>query len=152
MEYQEQFILDFARRTRANLEYIEAAEQRGETVFEFTQLANSLLGLLVFPREHYMRSIPAIPLEELAESGWPAIRPTRGALPEENLRELMRALRNSIAHCNVEFVADRNGTLAGIKLWNMNRGQLTWEARLTIQELRAVAFRFVELIEDSQPK
>lgn len=52
MDYQKEVIIDFARRTRANLEFIECAEKCGESVFEVIRLANSLLGLLVFPREH----------------------------------------------------------------------------------------------------
>ncbi len=80
MEYQKEVIIDFARRTRANLEFIERAEKCGESVFEVTQLANLLLGLLVFPREHYMQSIPETPLPELVEQGWPEVRTTHGQL------------------------------------------------------------------------
>jgi len=104
MEYHDEIVIDFARRTRANLEFIENSRKLGEEVFEVTQLANSLLGLLVFPREHYMGSIPDTPLPELVEQGWPEVRITHGQLPENTLKELMRMLRNSIAHCNVEFL------------------------------------------------
>ena len=148
MDYQKQFIIDFAKRTRANLEFIEAAQSRGENVFEVTQLANSLLGLLVFPREHYMKSIPNTHLSELAEQGWPTIRTTHGKLKQNNLKQLMRMLRNSIAHCNVEFIADENSEIIGIKVWNKNdNGEKTWQAKLSIDDLRSIAFKFIELIE-----
>jgi hypothetical protein len=150
MDYQKEFVIDFARRTRSNLEFIEAAEKRGEAVFEVTQLANSLLGLLVFPREHYMRSIPDTPLPNLVKMGWPDIRTTLGQLPQDTLRQLMRMLRNSIAHCNVEFVADQDSRITGIVVWNTNKdGHRTWQAELTIDDLRAIAFKFVELIENN---
>ena len=146
MEYQQQFILDFACRTRANLKYIETAEKNGEGVFEVTQLANSMLGLLVFPREHYMESIPKTPLDELTALGWPAVEVIRGSLPEDNLQELMRMLRNGIAHCNVEFL----GTgidIRGLRIWNKNKNSVvTWEAELSITDLRKIALKFVELI------
>lgn len=57
MEYHERFIIDFAKRTRANLEFIEQAKPSGDQVFEVTQLVNSLLGLLVFSRERYLREM-----------------------------------------------------------------------------------------------
>ncbi len=147
MDYHKEFIIDFARRTRSNLEHVEAAEKRGEAVFEVTQLANSLLGLLVFPREHYMRHIPDTPLAELVAKGWPDIRTTHGQLPQDTLRQLMRMMRNSIAHCNVEFVADEESQITGIKVWNTRGGQKTWQAELTIDDLRAIALKFVELME-----
>ena len=153
MDYHKEFVIDFARRTRSNLEYIEAAEERGESVYEVTQLANSLLGLLVFPREHYMQTVPDTPLSELVERGWPDIRPTHGQLPQDTLRQLMRMLRNSIAHCNVEFVADQDSEITGMKVWNTKGGHRTWQAELTIDDLRTIAFKFVELIENnSKPK
>jgi len=150
MDYHRQFVLDFARRTRANLEFIEAAEQRGDTVFEVTQLCNSLLGLLVFPRERYMRSIPETPLSELVERGWPEIRTSEGQLEEENLRQLTRMLRNGIAHCNVEFDADETGQIAGLTIWSRYKGRTTWKAELTLADLRSLVFKFVELMEEEE--
>lgn len=150
MDYQKEFVIDFARRTRSNLEFIEAAERRGESVFEVTQLANSLLGLLVFPREQYMRSIPDTSLRELAEQGWPNIRSTHGELKEDTLKQLMRMLRNGIAHCNVEFIADERSAITGLTIWNTDkRGHRTWEATLMIDDLRSIALKFVELMEDN---
>jgi len=147
MEYHQEFILDFAERTRSNLEFIEAAEAEGDNVYEVTQLANSLLGLLVFPREHYLQSIPDTPLAVLVDKGWPKIKTTYGVLPQETLQQLVRMLRNSIAHCNVEFSCDRNRQVDGIKVWNNKNNQKSWEAQLSIADLRCLAFKFIELIE-----
>lgn len=148
MDYQKELIIDFARRTRSNLEYIEKAEERGENVFEVTQLANFLLGLLVFPREHYMQSIPDTPLTVLAEQGWPEITTTQGELKEDTLKHLIRMLRNGIAHCNVAFDADERSQITGLTIWNTRGRTKTWEVRLTIADLRAIAFKFVELMEE----
>lgn len=106
--------------------------------------------LLVFPREHYMRSIPDTPLTELVENGWPNIQTTHGQLPQETLRQLMRMLRNSIAHCNVEFLADNDRHIIGVRVWNGQSTNKTWEAKLSIDDLRAIAFKFVELIEQEK--
>jgi hypothetical protein len=46
--------LEFARRTRRNLEFIEMAKETGEHVHVVTQLTISLLGLVVFPKERLL--------------------------------------------------------------------------------------------------
>ena len=150
MNYHEAVIVDFARRTRANLDFVEAAKGRGENVFEVTQLANSLLGLLVFPQQRYMNSIPDTPLAELVNQGWPKIQTTSGALPEENLHQLLRMLRNSIAPCNVEFMAESEGLITGIKVWNTKSGKKTWQAELSLDDLRTIVMKFIELIESDK--
>lgn len=61
----EEVIRDFALRTRKNLEAIETLQRLDAGVFKVTQLINSMLGLLVFPQQEYVESIPRIPLEEL---------------------------------------------------------------------------------------
>ena len=61
----------------------------------------------------------------------------------------MRMLRNSIAHCNVEFIAETDSVISGIKVWNTIGRRRTWQAELSIADLRAIAFRFIELIESN---
>ena len=146
MDYQSEYIIDFAKRTRQHLERIEQLQRSGEPVFEVTQLVNSLLGLLVFPQQTYFNHIPETPLSELHEQGWPQITSVEGCLPEDNLKQLMRMLRNSIAHCNVEFFADTRRDLAGVTVWNVNNGRTTWKAKLTLQALRDLVDRFIDLI------
>lgn len=149
MDYQKDFIVDFAKRTRTNLEFIEQA--KNTEVFEVTQLFNSMLGLLVFPRQSYFDRIPETPLRDLVTNGWPVIKIIRGQTQCETLNQLIRMLRNGISHCNVEFIADEARQLTGLRIWNHERGDRrhgkNWEAELSIQELRSVAFKFIELIE-----
>jgi hypothetical protein len=99
-----------------------------------------------------MSSIPDTPLEELIANGWPQLRTTKGSLPQETLRDLMGMLRNSIAHCNLEFLAAEQGQITGIRVWNRYGMSKTWEAELSIDDLRAIAFKFVELIEGQNGK
>jgi hypothetical protein len=149
MDYQKEFIVDFAKRTRANLEFIEHA--RDSSVYEVTQLFNSMLGLLVFPQQNYMDRIPETPLHDLVNSGWPAIKLIKGQPLCENLRQLIRMLRNGVSHCNIEFIADAKNQLTGLRIWNYERGSSAnpknWEAELSIKDLRSIAFRFIELME-----
>lgn len=57
MDYKN-VIEDFADRTRTNLALVERYAANGGEAYEVTQLINSLLGLLVSPRERLPRRIP----------------------------------------------------------------------------------------------
>lgn len=158
MNYDPQLIRDFAARTRINLDFIEEQQKKGGNVFEVTQLVNSLLGLLIFPQQTYYEEIPEIPINQLTEMGWPAVRVTpriRNSShyrPCTNLRELVRYLRNAISHFNVIFLADGLGQLSGLRVWNNIDGNKTnpknWEAELDLKTLRELTFRFIALLED----
>lgn len=145
MNYNE-IVRDFAERTRQNLEYIEQSKQNGSDVYEVTQLVNSLLGLLVFPQQRYFNQIPETPIEQLQKDGWPTIVVIGDFQPHQNLKELMRYLRNAIAHFNVEFIADNEKQLQGIKVWNKRGSQITWKAEISLNELRMIVEKFTELI------
>src|SRR5215208_943456 len=112
MEY-ESLVHDFARRTRANLQTIQRLSETGGEgpVYEVTQLVNSLLGLLIFPQQKLFAFIPEISLSELQADGWPVPRVTGDFAQVWDLRQLVRYLRNAIAHCNVRFSADSRGNL-----------------------------------------
>jgi len=99
----EDVIRDFAERTRLNLRAIERLETDGHDVYEVTQLVNSTLGLLVFPQQEFVVRIPETPLTELVRDGWPVPTVRRGADRVNNLNQLIRYLRNAIAHFNIQF-------------------------------------------------
>lgn len=54
-EYIE-FVKEFAARTKSNLDFIKKAKtQQPIELYEFTQLVNSLFGLLVIPQQREWR-------------------------------------------------------------------------------------------------
>ena len=140
-------IEDFARRTRSNLQALRRLQESGVEVFEVTALVNSMLGLLIFPQQSYVDRLPEVSLEELAREGWP-IPKIDGAYPQvPSLKQLVRHLRNAISHFNVQFNSDGAGQIAGLTVWNTDRGgKVTWRARLTVVELEAIAMQFVALL------
>ena len=142
----EDVIRDFAARTRTNLHAIEQLETAGHDVYEVTQLVNSTLGLLVFPQQKYFDQIPETPLADLKRDGWPVPKCLRGPEQVQNLNQLIRYLRNAIAHFNIKFIGDGTNQLHLIRVWNENRGTKTWEAELSVTDLRGIAERFVELL------
>ncbi len=158
MEYQN-LVRDFADRTLKNLEAIEAAVKSDPDaeLYEVTQLINSMLGLLVFPEQRYLNRIPQTPLDDLRANGWPV--PTmKGTPPHANdLRDLVRCLRNGISHFNLEFTSDGR-VITGITIWTCatdSQGHYIkkgghrvreWEAQFGLRELREIARKFVTML------
>ena len=147
MRYDEDHVIrDFARRTQQNLATIDRLHQSGHKVYEATQLINSMLGLLVFPKEEYFDQIPETPLEELEVQGWPVPRVTGNFKQVSDLRQLIKYLRNAVAHFNLEFPDDGTNQLRQLRVWNTDprTNRTTWAAELTLDDLRALTRRFVD--------
>ena len=112
--------------------------------YETTQLLNGLIGLLFFPNERMSGLIPEISIQDLEAWGFSSaciLNAGGGKEAKElGLREIVRRLRNSVAHCRVEpfpndhrpcegfYFADRNGFEAKIptdQIKNLMRGLLS---------------------------
>jgi hypothetical protein len=144
----EEVIKDFAIRTKKNLEVIENLKDENTEVYETTQLVNSCLGLLVFPHEHFIERIPKIPLDQLAEQGWPLPKVVGDFEQVENLKELIRHLRNAIAHFNIKFIGDLENQISVLRVWNNNRGRKTWQADLSVDDLKKISKKFSDMLID----
>ena len=121
MDYQN-LVVDFASRTAINLKSLKdlRESQPDAEIYEVTQLINSMLGLLVFPKEKYFEQLPLIPFNELESNGW-AIPKLESGCEIKNLRELIRFLRNAITHCNLEFLSNDGSEIIGLCVWNKNK-------------------------------
>ncbi len=140
MEYTS-LIHDFAERTLRNLEHIEKQERLGvDQVYPVTQLWNSLLGLVVAPRERDVALIPHARLDGPMTSDWSRLTTTFGPEPR-TVQELFRNLRNSVAHFNVEFWPGSSGEIAWIHLWNNapRGGPMIWKATISAPDLNALS-------------
>jgi hypothetical protein len=159
MEYKE-LVEDFAKRTRINLKIFRRIqiehpkiidnykkEDPQTDMYEVTQLINSLLGLLVFPREEFIGKIPNKTIDELKNDGWPIPKIKGHYNQANNLNQLVRYLRNAIAHCNIEF-SHKHKVITGLELWNKDphTGNITWHASMTIDEIDVIGHKFIELI------
>ena len=148
-------VQDFARRTIINLEIIKdyKANTKGE-VYEVTQLINSMLGLLVLPREHFIDEIPETPLKDLENEGWPRIQQSTKYDQCNTLRALIKNLRNAIAHFNVEFRTGVDEEIVGLCVWDeytnrkKNRKEKIrhWEAEMTLETLEKFARCFSDIL------
>lgn len=142
----EDVIKDFAIRTKKNLAIIEELHKNGVEAYETTQIVNSCLGLLVFPQQHFIERIPETPMEQLVKEGWPLPKITGQFHQVANLKELIRHLRNAIAHFNIQFIGDSENQIRLLRVWNTNRGQKTWEAELSVYDLKIISEKFTGLL------
>jgi hypothetical protein len=95
----------FAQRSLKNLEHIEQASAAGADVHVVTQLAGSLLGLIVFPQERtFSECIKELRLDDLAAQGWPSWQISQGT--SQTLGDVVWHLRNAVAHGHMTFSSD----------------------------------------------
>lgn len=156
MNFSEQLLRDYVDRTLANLRFIEKMvhDNPEAEVYETTQLINSLLGLLIFPYQHMNKEIPNKSIQEMLDDGW-IVPKVVGDFPQvKNLRQLIRYLRNSIAHFHIEFLSDKGNQINRLRVWNVKeirKGDVkiektTWKAEMTLSGLRDNVFRFIDIV------
>jgi hypothetical protein len=134
-------LLSFIRRTRRNLELTEEwrREHNGAGFSEVTHLINSLLGLVVLPKERVLNQLRQV---HVAPTGIPAwsvyfrLEPVEGKLPTE-LRPFLQRLRNSVAHLSLEFVSN-GAEISGVGFVQRSRDrtELLWRAFFDLAQLR----------------
>ncbi|MEM5768211.1 MAG: HEPN family nuclease, partial [Bacillota bacterium] len=123
---------EFIERTEKNLQAIEELREKGAEVFEVTQLINSLLGLLVYPREKIIEKVQEIGWEDMEHAGWPL--PTGGNPRVSDLKTLVRFMRNSVAHCSFELIPDQD-EIIGLRFRNNSRN-MSWAGEFKLDELK----------------
>lgn len=134
MGVYEDIDIDFAKRTLRIIEQYDLAKVPGPENFEVTLLVNCLVGLLILPHERRIEVIPDLAVEKLNEWGIdPSFVKTWGQMKkgeQKGLRQLIRRLRNSVAHFQIEAegseqdierlkFSDRNGFVATVPVMNL---------------------------------
>jgi len=142
-------VRDVMQRTMFNLQFIEDRQDK-DGPYEVTQLINSFLGALAHPWEHFRNELNQISLSDSAGQGWPQIKKERQTdVNLKNLGDLLRLMRNGIAHGNITFLPDERNQIRAVRLWNNNpQGNRTWGTILTVDVMRSLLDRFVQLTED----
>jgi hypothetical protein len=150
---------ELTARILGNLRFIERATRHYHTLhtkppYSDTQLLVSLLGVLVFPNERASDALGQIMAEypgirkivQLKYTDAPAgqvfLPNDKGeerAVDPNDLKNLARLLRNSIAHFNIMPI-NQDGRFGGIRVWNTDeRGRVTMVADLMFDKLRPLA-------------
>ena len=97
---------EFIARTQKNLRAIECLKEKGGEVYEVTQLLNSMLGLLIFPRARFFEKIQDKSWDLMDKEGWPL--PSGDNAHVSDLEELIRHMRNAVAHCKFNLTTDHD--------------------------------------------
>jgi hypothetical protein len=164
MNPEDEKTLTIARRTRKNLDYIYKKKSEGEDVEEFTQLLNSMLGIVIGLREDYFKG-DYVSWQKINDLGLLQGRnnlkisgkqsnQTSPSLQEVNaFGQLITKLRHAFAHNCFKLIVDGSNKITGIKVWNVPPGQdnkpknRVWEAEITEDQLKGLAHLVVEYIE-----
>lgn len=170
MTSPEQQDIDLIRRTLDNLKYIEEHKGRNGP-WEVTQTVNSFLSIIAHPRERLLdpEAIKWLTLTDskVTSAGLPSFASSWEYDSEEprTLAQLLRLLRNGIAHGNVDLLDGRelevlrpeaeidakltHVDVAGIEIWNADNGKnRTWGTVLTVEELDQALRGFAKLALD----
>ena len=143
------FVKDFTMRTRKNYEIAA----RGP--YEVTLLINSIVGLLIIPKEQQSISISDAMLDDqLLQKMKSCI--TLNTYPEPlNLCQICRHLRNAISHSKMEFEAKKPGSLSEpIPIQSIilrdeckeDNNVSKFEIKLTVDLLREFLFAFSDAV------
>ena len=141
----------FAVLTRKNLEYMERARTNSkEDVHIVTQIVSSLIGLVVFPVERgFLKTVRKEKLMSLVNQGWPKWNETKGR--SKNLAELLRHLRNAIAHGHLVFCSDDpDPQMVNIVFedWKDGAVEPYWRADIFASQLLAFCLKLVDTIKE----
>lgn len=143
--------IEFARRTRKNLNFLSDASLEGKDVHVVTQLATSLLGLIVFPWEKlFVEQIKALRLDTLTANGWPTWSISLGAC--DTLGDLVWHLRNAVAHGRLSFSSDSlviEEVSIIVEDCPRKSSPPNWRAEINGQDLKTFCYMFIDLIEET---
>lgn len=140
---------EFARRTRDNLRFIEAAEKRGDEVYIATQLINSLLGMVVFLKEgglldfistkDFQEKVDCEILDDVEDS---CAKPA----------SFIRRFRNAITHCHIKEYGEPD-SIEGLEIWDKpHHKPINWKVRINLINIGNLANLLVEhVLEERQP-
>jgi hypothetical protein len=140
---------EFAERTIKNYHYLKKAQKnQGAKIHVVTHLANSLLGLVIFPWEDKLvEKLADKALASLTTKGkkWPEWNVQKGKEITSTLRDLLKHLRNAIAHRHLRFSSD-SAVLREVELtvedYKANGTELYWRASINCEDLET----FCELL------
>lgn len=127
MEYKN-FEYDFVERTLRNIEWIEkqnAINKENPTVtpfYEFTNLINQCLGMILLPSQFSNSTFLANFTQELTHYGVGdnIVNKIKGN-KDKTLSNILRHLRNGIAHGHIQQVIDGSDDITDVKIWDVDQ-------------------------------
>lgn len=97
-----QFVFQFAKRTKCNLDIMDNALKEGKEVYEVTQLVSSLMGLIVFPKERSV-TIKDLTIQKAILNICRPNTQIKTGKKQLSLNEYIKYMRHALSHCHVFF-------------------------------------------------
>lgn len=130
---------DLCERTLANLDFIKDAKKKKRNVFEVTQLFNSLLGIIVNIKEHTLSENDYFCLRGLYGLKLTPSLKTLWGIPEniesESIGTLVYDMRNSIAHIDLEFLAENKSEITSLEFHFDTKGSTRGSMKFSVNAL-----------------
>jgi hypothetical protein len=151
--------LGLAQRAWTNLSLIERAYDARNEGHVVTQLVQTLLALIVFPKakEFFDHVSPKL-LDDLEESGWP--RPKQIIGTTDTLGCLLKHMRNAVCHGHLKFYGDdpKDGANSR-KLHEItiefsdrkNKSPFDWRVTIEGQDLKRFLWHIFDYLNDGAP-
>lgn len=157
MEYKD-FEYDFVERTLRNIEWIEKQnsivkdDPTSMTFYEFTNLINQCLGLILLPSQFSNSTFLANFTQELIHYGVEdnIVNKIKGN-KDKTLSNILRHLRNGIAHGHIQQYSANNHDITDVRILDADKGVVITSdddahtiIELNIEELRTFAIKVAE--------
>lgn len=157
MEYKD-FEYDFVERTLRNIEWIEKQnsivkdDPTSMTFYEFTNLINQCLGLILLPSQFSNNTFLANFTQELTHYGVGdnIVNKIKGN-KDKTLSNILRHLRNGIAHGHIQQYSVNNHDITDVRILDADKGVVITSdddahtiIELNIEELRTFAIKVAE--------
>lgn len=133
-------------RSVENLQFIDTHKTESGP-FEVTQLINTFLGALAHPWEELKADFKKKPIKEAEKEGWPKITKQLSTdVDPKNLGDLIRLMRNAMAHGGITLLPQGDCKIERIQLVNVDLrcGHRTWGAELTVTDVQSFLEKFVD--------
>ena len=140
---------EFIARTQKNLIAIECLKEKGVEVYEVTQLLNSMLGLLIFPRARFFEKIQDKSWDLMDKEGWPL--PSGDNARVSDLEQLIRNMRNAVAHCNFKVMTEHDeiSSIEFKSFRDRQRKRLLWTGVYDVASFRKFVYMFLDHLQRS---
>ena len=119
-------------------------------LYPVTQLWNSLLGLVVLPRELDVNSLPETSMLQLRTEGWPQFPTTAGGAQDRARSGHPSPPRGGTLQRRVQYRPRR--AITSLTIWSQAtkngrpiKGSRGWEGRITVEDLNRLARRIADL-------
>lgn len=139
MTMGEDFVKDFAKRTRINYERFK------QTEYNVTLLINSAVGMFIVPKEKYYKKLTDDKIsEELLEKIKHGIRDN--SYPENiDLQFIVRHIRNAISHGRLAFDSNKTETIKYVEFED-RKGKSACIIRLSVSLLEEFLLAFSDAV------